>query len=150
MSKAQKRRRGYSMAECVVALAIIVVVSVAALSIVASSESARRKSIFHSDAQDFASNMLECFKAADNDAEFRENVIFATSLQGHGEFPLTPTDEEGVYTYEVENQYKATLKVDFTSGEFEITVNENRVSEADENKIMTNEIISFTYKKGAR
>ena len=60
----KRRKSGFSIMETVIALAVIVLVTAAALSVVMASISSRIKQSNYSEAQDFAHNILECFKAA--------------------------------------------------------------------------------------
>ena len=69
-----KRNRGFSIMETVIALVVIVLVTAAALSITMAAISARVKMSNYSEAQDFAHNVLECFKAADSNTEFENNM----------------------------------------------------------------------------
>ena len=111
-----KRNRGFSIMETVIALVVIVMVTAAALSITMAAISARVKMSNYSEAQDFAHNVLECFKAADDEDEFRLNVEFAGyELSGAA----------STYTYKVENKFEAVITANFASGKFAITVNDN-------------------------
>lgn len=126
-----KRNRGFSIMETVIALVVIVLVTAAALSITMAAISARVKMSNYSEAQDFAHNVLECFKAADGEDEFRLNVEFAGyELSGAA----------STYTYKVENKFEAEIiaAFDVDGDYFHITVNDSNGTE----------IISFTYQKG--
>lgn len=133
-----KSKSGFSMMEVVIALAVITVVTLASLTTVMASISARVKIVNRSEAQNFAQNVWECFKVSDNIAELETNVKFA---EGE-EVALTPngTDEFGnsIYNYTSDkNNFTATITVDFESGEFYIDVIDNK----DET------IVSFSYLK---
>ena len=130
-----KRNSGFSIMETVVALAIIVLVTVAALSVVMAAISARVKVNNYSEAQDFAHNALECFKVADDNAEFENNLDFA----GYERENLSEANSNE-YTYVAENKFSADITANVTTGEFEITVEDNKGEE----------IISFSYTKGAK
>ena len=127
-----KKNRGFSIAETAIALAIIAIVTAAALTVVMASISARVKATNISEAQDFAHNMLECFKAADNIDEFENNVRFAEGL----EWP----DDETNYEYTADNKFSADIKANCDDGNFSITVVDTKGEE----------IISFEYTKGAK
>ena len=127
-----KRNRGFSIMETVIALVVIVLVTAAALSITMAAISARVKMSNYSEAQDFAHNVLECFKAADGEDEFRQNVEFAGYEDMSG--------AASTYTYDVENKFKAEITANFTTGKFEITVTEfEKIDKV---------IIKFDYTKG--
>ena len=127
-----KRNSGFSIMETVIALAIILIVTMAALTVVMASISARVKQANYSEAQDLAHNMLECFKAAESNEDFESNVEFATGLVW--------SEEDTNYTYNAENKFEAVIIADFTTDTFEITVTDNKGEE----------IISFSYTKGAK
>ena len=135
-----KNNRGYSLVEVVIALSVIVIVSVSALSIVLSSVATKVNAINKSHAQSFADNVWESFKAADTQDEFLSLIAFsegATLTEG-------VTDESGktIYTYNSqENKFKAEIAVNYqenTRPELEVIVTDK---DGDE-------IISFSYRKG--
>lgn len=140
MSNVQKRKGGFSLAEVVIALSVIVIVSVTSLSIVLSSMAAKAAAVDKTEAQSFASNVWECFQASENDAEFLSYVSFSEGVAlGDGQ-----TDENGykVYTYHSEkNTFTAQIKVKFPENErsdFSIDVTDK---DGDS-------IVSFSYRKG--
>ena len=135
-----KNKRGYSLAEVVIALSVIVIVSISALSIVLSSVATKVNLINKSHAQSFADNVWESFKAADTRNEFLSLVAFsegATLTEG-------VTDESGktTYTYySVENKFTAEIAVSYHENarpELEVVVTDK---DGDD-------IISFSYRKG--
>ena len=106
------RNRGFSIMETVIALVVIVMVTAAALSITMAAISARVKMSNYSEAQDFAHNVLECFKAADDKEEFEYDVKVVAGYE------LTP-GEPSTYTYSAGNKFTA-----YINGIFEIKVTE--------------------------
>ena len=130
-----KRNRGFSIMETVIALVVIVLVTAAALSITMAAISARVKMSNYSEAQDFAHNVLECFKAADNNTEFESNM---KDVAGYEYEDMSA--EPSIYTYKVENKFEAEIiaAFDVDGDYFHITVNDSNGTE----------IISFTYQKG--
>ena len=141
-----KKNRGFSIAETAIALAIIAIVTAAALTVVMASISARVKATNISEAQDFAHNMLECFKAADNNIEFEDNVRFVFKSEGE-ESEDVDLEEIGfskidgtAYKYTAENKFKAEITANCDDGEFSITVVDAKGEE----------IISLDYTKGAK
>lgn len=131
-----KRNSGFSIMETVIALAMIAIVTIAALSVVLSAISARVKQANYSEAQDFAHNILECFKAAEDETEFVNNTAFADIVL------YASADPEYTYSYVVANKISADIKAEFGTDkdEFEITVADSKGEE----------IISFSYTKGAK
>jgi len=75
------RKSGFSVAEAVIALTVIVLVSAAALTIVLSSISAKVTAMDKAQAQNFAANAWECFKVSETTAEFAENMRFAEGAE---------------------------------------------------------------------
>ena len=135
-----RRRGGFSLVEVVIALTVIVVVSVTGLSIalssVATKESAKNKSY----AQNLADNVWECFKAADDVAEFLRLAEFAGC-----ELTL---NEDGTYSYShPDYNFDSQITVDYNSedGTPRPTL-DILITDKDGGR----EIISFTYKKGAK
>ncbi len=134
------RKNGFSLVEVVIALSVIVVVSITALSIVLSSIVTKANAINKSHALSFADNVWESFKAAETQDEFLSLVSFsegATLTDGR-------TDERGntVYTYHSET-YKFTAEIAVRYPEDarpELTVT---VADKD-----GDDIISFSYRRG--
>lgn len=135
-----RKKRGYSLVEVVIALSVIVIVSVSALSIVLSSVATKVNAINKSYAQSFADNVWESFKAADTQDEFLSLIAFSEGTT------LTEgvTDESGKTTYTYysqENKFTAEIAVSYQENarpELEVIVTDK---DGDE-------IISFSYRKG--
>ena len=135
-----KRKAGFSMVEVVIALAIILAVSIVAISITLSSITNRITIVNRTHAQYFADNVWECFKAETKDNEYVELLKFT--------YPDTDdTFDENVdfSSASVESSkynFRAELTVDYTDRPT-ITVEVKELDDGDE-------IISFTYTKGAK
>lgn len=135
-----RNKRGYSLVEVVIALSVIVTVSITALSIVLSSVATKVNAINKSQAQSFADNVWESFKAAENEEEFLSLVAFSEGVS----LTAGTTDESGktTYTYNSqENKFTAEISVSYQENarpELEVVVNDK---DGDE-------IISFSYRKG--
>jgi len=129
------RNRGFSIMETVIALVVIVMVTAAALSITMAAISARVKMSNYSEAQDFAHNVLECFKAADTNIEFENNMKDVAGYE-YEDISEAPS----IYKYKVENKFEAEIIAAFADDNdyFKITVNDNNGTE----------IIEFEYTKG--
>ena len=136
---ALKRNGGFSIMEAVIALAVIVIVTVSALSIATSSLVAKTKLINRSQAQSFAQDVWECFKVSDDKNEFDANLTFAIMENEDGRDQGKGSDT--VYDSE-SNSYRskrfdAKIKIDNSFSELTVTV-------IDKNG---KEIISLNYDK---
>lgn len=74
VGKLLKGKRGFSLVEVVVALAVIVTVSVAAMSFIKTSSIASDRELAYSEARLYASNALEIFKYAENEPQYTDLV----------------------------------------------------------------------------
>lgn len=74
VGKLLRDKRGFSLVEVVVALAVIVTVSVAAMSFIKTSSIASDRELAYSEARLYASNALEIFKYAKNQAQYDDLV----------------------------------------------------------------------------
>lgn len=136
---------GFSVAEVIIALSIIVAVSVAAMVMVISSMSVKTTLVARSEGINFAENALECFKAADGFGEF-EKFLEEAIPDGETYTETETVIETYVYKYAyIFNKFTAEITVAYPDGgrpTFKIDVTEKD----DEDS----EIISFTYTKGAK
>ena len=133
-----KRKSGFVMAEVVIALSVILIVMVSALSISIHSISAKRKTVNESRANTFAENAWECFKTADSEEEFIDLVEFA---EGVTLSDSNNSDNVGSYVYASEERdLQAKVTVDFTLERptFSIEIQNNKEEI----------IVSFSYTKG--
>lgn len=138
MSKMRKRKSGFSLVEVVIALSVIMIVSISAISIAMSSVSSKISAVNKTEAQNFADSVWECFKVAENHGEFESCVRFAENVT----LPeAQESDGYRIYTYNSEkNKFVAVIKVAF--------------SETDSSKLdvnVTNKdgegLIAFSYTK---
>lgn len=74
VGKLLKGKRGFSLVEVVVALAVIVTVSVAAMSFIKTSSIVSDRELAYSEARLYASNALEIFKYAEDQAQYTKLV----------------------------------------------------------------------------
>ena len=123
-----------------IALSVIVIVSVSAISIALSSLTARTNAINKSHAQSFADSVWESFKAADTREEFLDLVEFSeratlaeVSTDGSGKTNYTYISEENKFTAEIAVSYQENARSEL------VVV----VTDGD-----GGEIISFSYTKG--
>lgn len=107
-----KHKKGFSLVEAVIALTVIVIVSVSAMTIVLSSISARQKAINKAEAQCFADNAWECFKASNTAEEFVNNMVY-TGAVVETDFADTDSSDSGyIYTIEKSN-FTAVIKLHY-------------------------------------
>lgn len=94
-------RRGFTIAELVVALAIIVIVSATAIAIVNSQNTIYLRTVQTTEATNMAENAVECFRFAKGDAgKFKE--AYERSLNGTDLVDDT-NNEKTDYTFEKNN-----------------------------------------------
>ena len=142
----RKNKGGFSLVEVVIALAIIVMVMGAGLSITLSSITTKVKAINRTHAQNFAENVLECFKAADNTEEFERLLPVIDNDNDQHRNPYHD-ERDGtqyyIYTHTSANyQFIAEVAVRYADGERPIL----KVNVTGEDGT---DIISFDYTKGA-
>ena len=139
INKTRKRKGGFFLVEVVIALSVIVLVTISALTICISSISAKIKTVNQSRAISFSDNVWECFKAADDEDDFISYVQFAEGIT------LKDAQQDGgynIYTYfSEENNFTATIAVKFASAERP----ELKVDVTDKSEEL---FISFSYTKG--
>ena len=127
-----KRKRGFALAEAVIALTVVLMVSAAALTMIMSSILVKTTSVIETEARGFASDALECFKAADDKAEFEENLEFVLGA------PLDDKNaDENAYQC-VFDGFVANIEVNDALTEFEIRLVNKKAEE----------ILAFAYRKG--
>ena len=109
-----RNKTGFTLAETVIALAIIILVSAATVTVILSSMSARRAATQKAHATHFANDAWECFKASDSSEEYIRALDFAT-----GTLPVTGTDDTQGYTTLVfvseEHRYTATIRYNYAA-----------------------------------
>ena len=140
MSNPIRSKKAFSLVEVIIAITVIVTVTAAALSVIYSSAVATRRSQNIAEAQSFAKDAFECFRAADSDEEFINTVYFAKGMQ-----PVSITSDISEYTtfkyISDENEYVANIKIRFSEdyrSEFDISVTDKK----------GREITSFEFEKG--
>lgn len=115
----RRNKRGVSLAEAAIAITVITIVSIAALSTILFSINAQQRVINETRAQNFAASVFESFKAADTAEEFEANVSFAEGL--------TPTVKEDgdvkAYSYTSDRHaFGATVRINYSEGKLELKV----------------------------
>jgi len=102
MNKKILNKNGISIAEVVIAMAVVTIVTVTSLSIVFTSTRSTQKAAYTTAAQYFAADAVECFRAA-KDAE-----QFETAMTFRGGYTLC---EPSAVDPEKESQYQYTYQL---------------------------------------
>lgn len=132
----QKKKAGFSMTEVVIAMAVVVIVSIASATVLKSSTTVAQKTISQTTARNFAANAVECFKVApEGDTEAYKNLL-TYAIDGTPIAYDSANSSENTYYYRQEDRFVAEITVD--SGTIKITVKDNHEKE----------IIALTYTKG--
>ena len=76
----KQNRRGFTLAETVIALAIIATVSVASVSLVLTAQNASMAALQKQQAQFYAADIVSCYRAEKEDGDFEKNLAFAFDL----------------------------------------------------------------------
>lgn len=135
MSRRVLNQKGFSLIETVIAMAIIIIVTVSALTMVTSSLNITKKEIYTSKAQYFAADSLEAFRIAEDAAQFEETIAFAG---GYSYFDV----DENLYIYYLENSgYTAEISLAYS----DINRSEFCVIIKDESG---NQIFEYHFQKG--
>lgn len=136
----RRNKHGFSLVEVVIALSVIVIVSLSALSVTLSSTLTKVTALAKGDAQRFADSVWECFKVSDDEAEFISQLAFAEDVTlGEG---VSGEDGFTSYTYLSERYgYTVDLSVKFSATD---TSHLTVLCTDDDGE----EIISFSYRKG--
>ena len=113
-------KKGITLVEVVVSMGIITIVTVAAITLLASSLTNTKKMQFKNEARYFAADTVECFRAATDATDFGNLMEFRV---GYSATEYTLTD----------SGYKATVTVDVGSDLATLVV---RIKDPDENLIV--------------
>ena len=105
--KTRKRKGGFALAETIIALVVILLVSAAALTLVLTSIQVKTHAVTETEARGFASDVWECFKASNNEEQFLSNVEFALGSA----LPTDQNDAENAYRY-IFDRFYAEITVD--------------------------------------
>ena len=124
--------RGVSMAECMIAMAIVVAVSAAAVSTITHFSKISAKMMIRNNAVTMAESTLECFKFAENYYEFNRSLyIIQDQEYDRKVYEETKDEETGEYTYQYAYYmmqaygYSVVLRVtyDYNNGTARIDIN---------------------------
>ena len=126
MKKNMKSRKGVALAEAVIALVVIGVISVATLTIIFSSVQVENKTIVAMDVRNQAENAIECFRFAKGD----EKTFVACLNQTE----VNDFDPTGDHTYVLDKGgYKTTITVMVTT----------QTEQKDGNEVTVEKMVGF-------
>lgn len=108
-----RSRRGSSLVEVVVTLAIVGIIMAVASSITLSSVSAQTDARLQTQANECAYNVVECFRFADNQDDFISALQTA--------YPDAVNNEDGTYSFQFDN-VAVTVGVQYNSDNSYVTV----------------------------
>ena len=127
--KKRRNNHGFTVVELVIAMAVVVLVSATAITLVLSSRKAEERALRNADAVRLAENIFECFKATNGEEAFLAAVAFAEGGK--------PEGENGSYTI-TSARYGYTAEITSDDMQLEVVV-------LAEDK---SELLSFSFKKG--
>ena len=127
-------KKGVTLLETVIAIALLAIISVVAVSVSVSSIKSEEKNIQAMEISFIAENAIECFRFADNNDKFIE-VLNKTTDSEH---PFTEDEIEGkkCYIYK-KSAYKVVIVADYGTNTIQITAKDKN----------GNEIYSLKYKR---
>ena len=97
-------KRGFSLVEVVVALAIIVTVSIAAMSLISTASVNSDRELAYSEARLYASNALEIFKFSNNETQYHELVNDKLTAPDSGYVSVDINTSENTFTATAKKQ----------------------------------------------
>ena len=121
MRKFLKNKRGFTIAETVISLAVITIISIGTISLMQASNKSLRRATYNAQAQNFVADVVACYRVAEDETEFKKNVLFAIGAQG--------SFTDGV-PFELPSKYMATIHVDGATLTVVVTNGDNIVAQA--------------------
>ena len=122
----KRNNRGFTLAESVLALAVISIVSVGSLTLIISAQKSTISATQKQQAQLFAADIIACYRVSNDDDgnTFAENVKFATgkditndTIKLDGNLTAYLTTENNTLTVTVKTGDKPLTELSFTKGE---------------------------------
>lgn len=101
-------KRGFSLVEVIIAMAVVSIVTFAALSIIYPATDKTVEANAQSNAIYFAADAIECFKATRNSTEFFQALSHRSGL------PVPTIDDSTPYDYPIDNKWKAIITLNYT------------------------------------
>lgn len=122
-----KHKRGFTLAESVLALAVISITSVGTLSLILSAQRSTLSATQKQQAQLYAADIISCYRVSANNTDFANNVNFALDINDftldknidlQGDLRLNASVENSTLTVIVHNgdPAKPLVKQAFTKG----------------------------------
>ena len=109
MRKRLLNKNGITIAEAVIAMTVITIVTVSAISIILSSTVSTKKATYITEAQDFALSALECFRTSENEDDFKSALEFIGGYSGE------ITENADNYTLTLENSgYNVSIIAEYS------------------------------------
>lgn len=147
MKKKQKaasgQRRGFSLAEVAVALAVIVLISAATMSLVAMASKVDGQAAYTTGVNEYAESTLDCFRWADNSVDFEDavDVLGFKPMEAPAEGGTDPAaDSSNDHWYVLTGEgYRIEIRVNYITNPYEFEINA-----VDENG---EKIYRFAYEK---
>lgn len=123
LRKAKNKKRGFTLAETVFALAIIAVVSVSSLTLILSAQKSTFAALEKQQAQLYAADIISCYRVSDSKEDFKSNVEFALGdgAAWSSETELTMSGDKTALIKEEEVAGRRKLTVTIFNGEKELT-----------------------------
>ena len=113
--KTKLNKRGFSLAESVLALAVISISSVGILSLVISTQRATINAAQKQQAQLYAMDIINCYRVSNSTKTFQENMDWA--LDGDYEANLEFSEDKKTLTVTISKDGKDLSSFSFTKGE---------------------------------
>ena len=114
--KTEYKKRGFTLAESVLALTVISIASVGTLSLVLSSQRATISAAQKQQAQLYATDIINCYRVSDTYNDFANNVNWAIPLDNTWDGnPATEVDLKGDFVanlaFDAENEKTLTVTI---------------------------------------
>lgn len=101
--------RGFSLVEAVIAMALILIISAAVLTMILSASRAQGREMAHHAASNRLSDIITVYRASESEDEFKENLAFALGIEGALDLTSVPLAEG--YTAKIDCGETMTITV---------------------------------------
>lgn len=112
-------KKGFSLAESVIALSVVTIVSICAITIVISSITSKTKTIQKLNSQNFAYNVVECFKVSSDINEFDS---YLDSLTNKDLSYISNSESNSIYSFILEETNYSTV-ITYSNDNKKLTIN---------------------------
>ncbi len=102
-------KRGFSLVEVIIAMAVVSIVTFAALSIIYPATDKTVEANAQSNAIYFAADAIECFKVTRNSTEFFQALSHRSGLA------VPPIDDSQPYYYPIDNKWVAMITLNYVT-----------------------------------